>query len=416
MKKNVIKIILIITIIVITLIFFASKYKVEGNKIKTEENESYSLIYDDTWQIKSKDETNINLVHRKSNSNLDININELKDEMQYRELDEIIEDYLYDIQQNNKDYNLIYKEDNDITKLLFETENGQVATYIYKQGNRLVVFKYKAENSYFDILLDSVNNIVYNFKLKEIKFDVETQIKLQIQEINYTEQKNIVNMLSSNTQEYEIANFNYLVKYSIPDNFKKRKYDSTSDAYYWSEDSNEGRIYFYVNTNILNTNIYEYLDKEKYGNIYGYVSSENKKDYEALNKFSEEPLSYIYKCSEYKNNKLYEDITVAYELDRNHVFIVKISSEGLGIPEEMVKKIKINECKNISSNIKIKKEDSFLIGTLLQYADVLEKQTIEITLKLPEDFQEIDKGGNLYRERNYGYKYDSEKQKYEYEQ
>jgi len=77
--------------------------------------------------------------------------------------------------------------------------------------------------------------------------------------------------------------------------------------------------------------------------------------------------------------------------------------------------IKMNNSKNISSNITIEKEDGFLIGKLKQYADYSYKQTEEITLKLPDSYQEIDKEGNLYKERNYISKYDEKRQFAEYE-
>ncbi len=210
----------------------------------------------------------------------------------------------------------------------------------------------------FDILLDSVNSIIYNFSIKEQVFNVTTSIKLETKEISYTEQEDISNLLND-TRKEEIASSNYLVNYSIPNNFKAIDYDTKYGSYRFENLSMGTDIT--LNTSILKCNLYEYLDREDSPNIYDSNLNSYNQAKETLNKFGEEPISYIYKNNYLSNNKITENITLVFELNNNHIFIVEISSNGIGIPEKLVKMIKINKIENIASNIKIEKKDGYLI-------------------------------------------------------
>ena len=77
--------------------------------------------------------------------------------------------------------------------------------------------------------------------------------------------------------------------------------------------------------------------------------------------------------------------------------------------------IKINKIENIASNIKIEQEDGFLIGKLKRFIDYTYEKIEEITLRLPLEYQEIDKENNLYEKRNYVLNYNEEKEIYDYE-
>ena len=395
--------ILIILGVSIFLVFNVIKQKDVISRLDTD---NYSLQYDNTWKIIKKEELEVDLIHKKSKSEINIKINELQDENQYMSVDEIFESLLFNIQSQNKDYKLIYKENVKLTKqnidgytILFETDSGQSSIYIYKQGNKLVIIQYEAMYEYFDILLDNVSNIIYNFTLKEEKFDVKSSINLETKDINYTEQPDVSSMLKNAKQE-TIASSNYLVEYTIPDNFKSTKYDTESGSYNF-ENMKSG-TYLRLSTNILTRNLYEYLDKESTTNIYSnYNLNSYNRANEELNKYSDKPLTYIYKNNYLTNNKITENIEIVFELNQNHIFIVKISSNGVGIPKELIDMIKISNFKNIASNINIEKNDGFLIGILKQYTNYEYNQTEEITLKLPESYQEIDNDTNLYEERNY---------------
>lgn len=407
-NKKIVLTILIALIIVIMgiLIYFICGYFNNKNEIHEISNNNYSFQYDSTWKIDENNEMETSLIHKKSKSKMKIKISELEDELQYKTIDEIFDSLLYNIQKQNSNYKLIYKEQAKITnqaidgyKILFETDENQASIYLYKQGNRLVTFTYETTYEYFDILLDSVNSIIYSFNLKEMIFDVKTYINIETKEMEYTEQADVATLLN-NTKNCEIASSNYLVQYSIPDIFKDTDYDSQYGSYRIDDLPNYSNIR--LNTSIMKCNIYEYLDREDTPNIYDdYDSTSSNKENEIVDKFGDSPLSYIYKNKSLRNNKINENISIVYELNQNHIFIIKIESEGVGIPKELIEMIKIKDYKNIASNIRNEKENGFLIGKLKQFTDYTYEKTEEITLKLPESYQEIDKDTNLYEERNY---------------
>ena len=355
-KKIIISICIIITVTISTIfVILIFNHKKEENQINQINSNNYSLQYDSTWEIDKQDEKEINLLHKKSKSELNIKIHELQDENQYRTLDEIVDSLLYNIHQQNKEYKLIYKEKTKITKqnedgykLLFEAKDKQVAIYLYKQGSQLIVITYEAINEDFDILINSVNNIIYNLNINESKFDVKTSINLETSEIDYTEQTGIENLLNG-TKKEEIASSNYSVNYTIPSNFKVIN-DDTKYKYYSLENIPLGTS-LSLNTSIINKNIYEYLDKEDTPNVYSqYNLNSYNEEKEKINKISDKPLTYIYKNNYLTNNEITENIVIMFELNKNHIFVVKIASQGVGIPEKLVKMININEYKNIATN------------------------------------------------------------------
>lgn len=406
-KKNILAIIVVLIIVVVGfLIYLVYEYFCNKYQLQEYSDNNFSIQYDNTWKIDRKDEEETSLIHKKSKSELKIKINELEDELQYKTIDEIFDNLLYNIQKQNNNYKLINKEQTKLTnqdidgyKILFETNENQALIYIFKLGNRLITFTYEATYEYFDILLDSVNNILYNFNLKEATFDVKTYINIETKAIEYTEQSDVSNLLN-NTRDCEIATSNYLVEYSIPDIFKARDFDSKYG--YYSINNLPDYANIKLNARILQRNIYEYLDREDTPNIYdSYSLNYSNKESEMLDKFGENPLSYIYKNKYLRNNRINENISIVYELNPNHIFIITVSSEGVGIPKELIEMISIKEYKNIASNIRNEKENEFLIGKLKQYIDYSYEKIEEITLKLPENFQEIDKNTNLYQTRNY---------------
>lgn len=412
-KKILVTILIILITITVGIIIFLS---VNKSKIQNITKNNYFVQYDNSWKVVKEDEKEFELHHKKSNSILNIKINDLNEEYQYKTIDEILDNLLYNIQEQNKDYKLIYKENAKLTKnnmegytILFENETKQTEISFYKQGDEIVVLTFEASFEYFDILIDSANSIIYNFNVYEQKYDVVSNINLNTTEITYTEQPEIDEELSK-TNEYQIANANYLVQYSIPDYFETQDYDSQYGNYKFKDKNIQLR------TSILKCNLYEYLDEENSLNIYDSYNLNNyNKEKAELNKFSNEPLGYIYKNSYLTNNQITENVVIIYELNNNHIFIAKISSEGVGITEKLVNMIKITKSENIASNITVEKKEEKLIGKLKRFTDYTREKTEEITLKLPNNYQEFDKETNLFEERHYAVNYDEEKEIYEFE-
>lgn len=332
-----------LAIIILLLCFYIlNKENIEIYKI---DKNNYELQYDSTWKIKNESENSVELIHKKSKSKLNIILKQLEEDDKYKTVDEIFYNLLYNIEEQNKEYNLIYKENIKLTKnnidgykILFENDNMQSAIYFYKQDSKIVVITYEAMYNYFDILLDSVNNIIYNFSLKEEQFDVMTNINLELNKITYSKQDDIVNLLNE-TKNEKIAASNYLVSYSIPTNFELKKYDTQYGNYSFSGMDIEKSIN--LSTSILNCNLYEYLDKEHSPNVYDrYNLNLYNEQSEVLDIYETNPLSYIYKNNYLNNNEIVENIVIMYELNNSHIFIIEISSNGVRNSRRTYKKDK----------------------------------------------------------------------------
>lgn len=410
-----------IAVIITYLAFFTS------NKIKTYSNDIYTIKYDNSWKIDKKEASSIILKHNK-NTTLNIEVVTLEDEYRYIEIDNILDELLYDIKQQNKNYKLLSKEKISVTKnnydgyqILYENNEIQVLVTITKKSDKLIMFIYESANEYFDILLDSAQNIIYEFNTKENKFKLNYKLNINEKDISWQENNQVVKSLNK-VSDYDIASSNYLVNYSIPTSFKQSNINSSSQYYNY----NDSDIRISITANIYNRNIYQYIDPESSISIYSNYNYIRKNTTDYLN-FKEEitkqenakNLTYIYKNS-YKSNSSfgtsdYEEVEVIYELDKAHIFVINIKGTDTNIPKELVEKIKVNSSKNYSSYVTSKVKDGFLISELKRYSDYNRDSIDKITLKIPEQYKELDKGYNIYENRFYGLNYDYEIEKYKYE-
>jgi len=406
-----------------------------NSSIKEYKNNNYIVKYDNSWKINSKEDNLIILEHERG-SKLSIEIIELQEEYKFSNMEDMLDELLYDIETQNKDFKLLYKEKDSITKnkyegyrMLYENADSQAMVVVAKKSDKLIMFTYEAKNNYFDILLDSVQNIIYDFDTVEEKFDVAHNLNIETKEISYGEDETVVSLLKNTTQQ-EIATNNYHVKYSIPSNFKVSMLNSQIGSFNF-EGLEEGKMS--ITVNLYNRNIYEYLDKEKSLNVYSeykyYKTDEEYSKYtESIDKFDSDFESYIYKCSyyydkaiEYGENfeinytsELKDNIILIYALDRNHILLIKIESSKVAIPKKLIDMIKIDSSNNYSSFSDSTKENGMIKSVLKRhvgYEDKLE----EITIKLPEKYKEIDKNLNVYEKRNYSLDYNDELEIYNYD-
>ncbi len=404
--------------------------------LKTYENDNYSLQYDQGWVLKEKGDKKITLKHGKV-ANLNIEIIELKDESRYSSIVDLIDEINYNIENQNPHYKLISKKETTVSKydfngykLLYENNDSQVMTTIYKKSDKLVMFNYEANNDYFDILLDSVHNIIYNYDAKEKKYDLSNKITLNTNDVSYSKDKELDKAFSKNNS-YELADKNYYVKYSIPSNFQLSNFDSTG-GYFQLRGIDEKNIY--ITVNILNSNIFEYLDKENSWNIYtSYKTYKEDKDYsdfkETLTKINGKVDTYLYKNSYNYNNaitydkdlkvKKYkrkdENAQIIYALNKNHILVINISTTGTAITKKLIDNIEIDEIKNISSYITSKKENDLLVSELKRYNGYDKEKIDKVIIKIPNKYQEFQKYNNIFAERYFGLNYDEEKIMYDYE-
>ena len=424
LKKYMLAIVIALIIIVIGYIAILLFFRLNNIKITEFKNDYFNFSYDNSWKIQEQKENSILLANREAT--LDIEMVSLEDEYKYLDIKDLLDDILYNISQQNQNYNLLFKESESITKnayegykMLYEDGESQSMVMICKKNDKLFIFNYEATNSYFDILLDSAQNIIYTFDSIDEQFELSYKLAVDTSEIEWNPNEEVSSQLS-NIKNYSIANNNYLVNFSVPVNFELSKFDSTS-AYFNYRGLSEG--YITLNAYIYNRNIYEYLDKEgDLDNSYKYIREgieylnfkENLKQIKFENK-----VEYIYKnsytyTSSYGNTD-YETVYIVYELDTSHILIIKINASKTKIPEELVNSIKLNSSKNYSSYVENKAKDGYWICELKEFVGYSGAEIQTITLKIPQKYKELDKENNIYTSRYYGLNYDDEMEIYQYD-
>ena len=377
----------------------------DNTSIKNKElvTDKYILKYDSTWKLRSNDDYSIRLKH-KNGSIIDISIEELPETYKYSNLSSTIDNVLYSIEKENKELKLLKKEivkinKSDSYKVLYEKGDNESLITIMKKGDKLILFELTADDKYIDILLDSYNEIVREFKLNHEDIDLSGEIDINKSRIKWKKNKQISSNLK-NKNIYEIADLNYKVSYKLPEKFVLQELNTLSNRYIFSYDESKVTI----TTSIKETNIYEYLNKnkDKFTIYYNYKDLNNNKDYqEDINILKDD--TYIYKNSYTKKNKVYENSELIYILDYNHIFIIKISTINGYIPEELIESFELISTKNYANNINRVVIDKKLILSLKYFTDSKKTNINEIDIKLPTSYKELDKNNNMYSIR-YAYK------------
>lgn len=158
--KIILFIIVLILILLIVILYFNSK-KVE---LKNYQNDYYKIKYDTTWNLK-----NNKLEHKKSKSRIKVNYKVLDQSYIDIELKDIINDLLYSIEKQNKDYEKIMQKkiDNPYEgyQVLYEDNDVQSLVTIYKKDNVLLFITFNADSEYFDILIDNVETILNSVEI-----------------------------------------------------------------------------------------------------------------------------------------------------------------------------------------------------------------------------------------------------------
>ena len=277
-----------------------------------------------------------------------------------------------------------------------------------------MLLTYEAKHEYFDILLDSVENIIYNFDINDKKYLINNSVKTDTEEIKYGTNKALDNLLNENSY-HEVAFKNYSAKISIPTNFIPTTFDSTSGSYEF-KGLKKGKIK--LSTLIYATNIYEYLEKkEELGKLYYDLSFQRDKKNTQYKNFKEslstlendKYKSYLYKATyDYvvgNSTSKYEVYIVIYELDNNHILVYKINSEDNVITKKLIEKLKFSDVKNYANYIPQEKK-------LKRFSS--SKKVDEVTLNISDKYQEIDYGLNTYMYRYFGLNYNRKNDIYQY--
>ena len=129
-----------------------------------------------------------------------------------------------------------------------------------------------------------------------------------------------------------------------------------------------------MDISIYNRNLYQYLETdETLGTLYYEYSYQRKTDSykkfkEALSTYDSKYKSYIYKASyEYKllnKNQKHENVILVYEINKNHIVVIKIESVDNKISKQLIDKIKIKKATNYSRYISNEIEDEKKVAVL----------------------------------------------------
>ena len=385
-------------VIGITILLITTKFSLITEKKVVEDN--YTFTYDSTWSIKSKKKNQVLLKHKKGPV-LRIVISDISEEYRYDNLSSSIDNILYSIEKDNSNIKLINKQqtkinNNDSYKVLYENKKQSKETLltIIKISNKLIVCDFSSNTKYFDLLLDSQNDIISTFKLNHKKQDLDNTININTTSIKWINNKDLSKDIND-SQEDTISNMNYTVNYKIPNIFIINELNTTNSHYTYRY--NKSKIE--LKTNIKNINIYEYLNssKDKYTLYYNYKYLKDKKNYKEY--LSKKDNTYIYKNS-YESN---ENAEIIYPLDNNHIFIINISIMNGTIPIELINNIKLIKYNKYSSNInKIVKNNKLISYLKILSTDKQKENRIKIVL--PTSYNELDKGNNMYRIRYFNKK------------
>ena len=131
--------------------------------------DNYSFTYDSTWSIRQKKDDLIVLRHKKGPV-LRIQITDMNEDYRYDNLSSSIDNILYNIEKENSNITLTNKEslkinNNDSYKVLYKNNKLSQSTLltIIKESNKLIICDFTSKEKYFDLLLDSQNDIISTF-------------------------------------------------------------------------------------------------------------------------------------------------------------------------------------------------------------------------------------------------------------
>lgn len=409
--KNKMKKYIILIVLVILIVFGVCLYIIFNNKIKLKEyeNDKYYLKYNSSWRIKRRTLEEVSLINNKR-AEIDIKISSIDEDDKYLTLNDMIDNILYDIGIQNTNYKLLSKDtfstkdgDNGY-KFLYENDDNQVLISLYKKYDKLVIFTYEALNEYYDILLDNALDILYEFKIKSGVYDLKTKLSISNDEIKLN--SNVVDNSLSGLKEYDIANNNYYVKYTLPENFKLNNLDSTYDSFSLNGES------INLTVNLFNSNVFDFIDNLKNTNDHIKYNSSYSNYNEVISKYTDK--SYIYKVNynNSENSTEVERVNLLYVIDKSHTLTLEFSGYNNSISKKIIDSFKISEIRGYSRYITSVIENNMLVGSLMRKNnEVIES----ISIKLPNNYEEYQLfDQNVYQIKNYGFNYNENTELYDY--
>ncbi|MBR2705247.1 MAG: hypothetical protein IKE91_07245 [Clostridia bacterium] len=380
MKKDLLKritLVLAFIIIIVGIIVFLSSSK--GIQQEEFSNSNYSVKYDTTWKISESLDNEIVFVHNDTQSTIDISIADLDSNLYGKTLKQIAQNVKNKIEKEYPDYKCISEHitylNDDISEayqLLFEDGKRQSLIQIGMYGYKVFISNYTAENQYFDILLDSVQTINANFKIKYESVDMMDSRK--IEETGYEVKTDDVDYSQTETHSY--IGSNYKVTFSVPVQFK----GNVSGLSYTKESGDGSSTRISITSE--NENLFTVYDEVmKNSKSYNYTKIEIQK---IANGYLE---GYGIKGTTNYGREVY---TMLYAL--NDFNTLQLTVSGDDVTQNMIDNIKIVSFDRCGNYIDRTSVDGYLVGTLTQenYFSMNDKQTyISVDYKVPEKYKEI---------------------------
>lgn len=156
-----------ILLVILWIIFFKNR-----SYTREYDNKYFSFKYDTTWKVSKEESSSVSLVH-KTDSIVDIKINNLGSNYLNSEIEQIVSEIKFDIEKQNSNYKLLKEEKMSLTnyayegyKILYENGDSQSLIVILRNDNYVCIINYISNNVYFDMLLDSFQFILGSIKLK----------------------------------------------------------------------------------------------------------------------------------------------------------------------------------------------------------------------------------------------------------
>ena len=382
MKKGLLKrvtiVVAFIIIIVGIVIFLTSSKGIQQEEFSTK---NYSVKYDTTWKIENSSDSEITFMHNDTQSTIDISITDLDSSLYGKTLKQIAQNVKDKVEKEYPNYKCISEHttylNDDISEayqLLFEDGKRQSLIQIGMYGYKVFISNYTAENKYFDILLDSVQTINSNFKIKYESIDMMNS--RTIEETGYTVKTDDVDY--SETEEHTYRGTNYKVTFTVPVQFK----GNHNGISYAKEGEELPKTHLSITTE--SENLYTVYDSVMKNN-----ESFNLKKTE-VQKITKGYLEgYGIKATTNYDNEMY---TFLYAL--NDFNTLEITLSGHDITQNMLDNIKVVNVERCGNYIDRTAVNGYLTGTLYENdtkvdGTTLKSSEISVDYKVPEKYREI---------------------------
>lgn len=411
----------IIAVVLFTCLMIMPK---EEEILKELENDIYTISYDNNWTLKEQNKNYIKLEQDKNT--LEFIVKELTKEDQELSFEYFINNLIETIKEENKSYNLIVEKEKKVTKnkyegyeLLYETEKEQTLLVIARKGTSLLLINYTASNEAFDVLLDSVENIIYEFTLLDKVVVLEQKLdEIKVTNIDFDDKEFDYNK----TNKYELWSNHYNVVYQLPLIFSPVNISTTNQNYQYVGNSYNETIN--LTANIKNINLYELVVENDYATSIPFIIESLEKEEKVSNlKIETEEIlekyeGYIYRITyqyqgiEEKRN--IEKVYILYALDYLKTFVIEIESNNITVSEKLIDDISITSTKKYGSNIDNTVSEGYRKDSMKKMLQNNSISYYNLQYNILEKYKELDYNQNKYEYRNFGYLYQEDLKDYAY--